>query len=88
MKKLFALFSLVLILAALIAAPKPALGLDSCPLPGSSAYQYCWGQCTASNPQDPSCGSFGCKECMISCQSAMYFEAQQYCSQYHVCCNY
>ena len=87
MKKLFTPFSLVLILAAVIAAPKPALALTSCPLPGSSAYQYCWGQCT-NTYSDPNCGSFGCHECMISCQSAMEFEAEQYCNQDGVCCNY
>lgn len=41
MKKLFTLFSLVLVLATLIAAPKPVLATDSCPLSGGSASTYC-----------------------------------------------
>jgi hypothetical protein len=41
MKKLLTLFSLLLMLAAMIAAPKTALAGGSCPLPGGSAYAYC-----------------------------------------------
>jgi len=84
MKKLFTLFSLLLILAALIAVPKTVSASGSCPLPGSSAQSYCMNTaCEYDNP-----GSFGYNECVISCESALYFEANQYCSQYGICCSY
>jgi len=41
MKKLYTLFALVLMLAALIAVPKKVSAASSCPLPGGSAAAYC-----------------------------------------------
>jgi hypothetical protein len=41
MKKLLTLFSLVLMLAAMVAVPKPVSATSSCPLQGGSASVYC-----------------------------------------------
>lgn len=87
MKKLISLLSLMLILAALIVAPKPAIAQSSCPLPGSSAAQYCYDDCT-SIYGEPNCGSYGCQECYTSCDGSLEQQAVRECEQAGVCCNY
>jgi len=87
MKKLLMLFSLLLILAVLVSAPKPALADGSCPLPGSSAYSHCLDQCTGIYGSNCS-GSMACNECVSACVGALESQAAQYCNNQHVCCNY
>lgn len=41
MKKLFLLFSLMLVLAAMVTVSKPVSAQSSCPLQGGSASAYC-----------------------------------------------
>lgn len=76
MKKLFILFSLVLILVVLIAMPTTASASGSCPLPGSSAAQFC--------AEQAGVGSMG----YYGCVASMEAEARMYCQSQGECCNY
>ena len=81
MKKLFTLFALVLMLAAIIAVPTTASASGSCPLSGGSASAYCASAC--GNPygtntdgpggtnRGPSQGSGGGSACYYYCYNSI-----------------
>jgi hypothetical protein len=74
MKKLYTLFALVLMLAAMIAMPKKATASGYCPF-GSSLEQFC-------AEQAGGYGGYWYSQCLESVE----ISANMYCQQSGVCC--
>lgn len=69
MKKLLTLFSLLLMLAAMVAIPKPASATSSCPLQGGSASVYC-ADYACSNPYGSQGSGYG-SACYYYCYDSI-----------------